>query len=299
MNIISSFYYHLVWLLKGIKVFALVGRSGTGKSFRAMLLARKYNISFIVDDGLLIKDQKILAGKSSKREKAYLSAIKTALFNDEKHAAEVKKILKKQDFKRILIIGTSIGMVKKISRNLDLPAPSRIINIQDIATEEEIQSAINARKLEGKHIIPVPAIEVKRNYPSMIYETIKIFLKKSIFKPKKSNIFEKTVVRPEFSKRGRMHISETALSQMVLHCVNEFDPDLHIEKVMLKHNQEGYTMGVFLEVPFGISLSSSIPQLQNYILDNIENYTGMILKEVNITVSHIGPKQDFFSKKKN
>jgi hypothetical protein len=285
MNIFSGIYYHVIWLIKGVQVFALIGRSGTGKSFRAMLLAQKYNINVIIDDGLLIKGQKILAGKSAKREKAYLTAIKTALFNDEKHATEVKRTLKKQDFKRILIIGTSIGMVKKITHNLGLPTPSRIINIKDIATEEEIQLAIKARKLEGKHIIPVPAIEVKRNYPYMIYETIKIFLKKS-------------VVRPEFSKRGKMNISETALSQMVLHCVSEFDTELSVEKVVLKKELEGYTMVVFIGVPFGKTLSEFVPRLQAYILDNIESYTGMILKEVNITISHIGPKQKISPQKK-
>jgi hypothetical protein len=298
MNIFSGIYYHVIWLIKGVQVFALIGRSGTGKSFRAMLLAQKYNINVIIDDGLLIKGQKILAGKSAKREKAYLTAIKTALFNDEKHATEVKRTLKKQDFKRILIIGTSIGMVKKITHNLGLPTPSRIINIKDIATEEEIQLAIKARKLEGKHIIPVPAIEVKRNYPYMIYETIKIFLKKSVFKPRKLNIFEKTVVRPEFSKRGKMNISETALSQMVLHCVSEFDIELSVEKVVLKKELEGYTMVVFIGVPFGKTLSEFVPRLQTYILDNIESYTGMILKEVNITISHIGPKQKISPQKK-
>jgi uncharacterized alkaline shock family protein YloU len=298
MNIFSGIYYHVIWLIKGVQVFALIGRSGTGKSFRAMLLAQKYNINVIIDDGLLIKGQKILAGKSAKREKAYLTAIKTALFNDEKHATEVKRTLKKQDFKRILIIGTSIGMVKKITHNLGLPTPSRIINIKDIATEEEIQLAIKARKLEGKHIIPVPAIEVKRNYPYMIYETIKIFLKKSVFKPRKLNIFEKTVVRPEFSKRGKMNISETALSQMVLHCVSEFDTELSVENVVLKKELEGYTMVVFIGVPFGKTLSEFVPRLQTYILDNIESYTGMILKEVNITISHIGPKQKISPQKK-
>ena len=39
-----------------VKVYALVGRSGTGKSFRAQLVADKYHIPLIVDDGLLIKN---------------------------------------------------------------------------------------------------------------------------------------------------------------------------------------------------------------------------------------------------
>ena len=51
--------------LKGIQVYALVGESGTGKSFRAKLVAQKYRIDLIIDDGLVIKDDKIIAGYSA------------------------------------------------------------------------------------------------------------------------------------------------------------------------------------------------------------------------------------------
>ncbi|MDY2756646.1 MAG: hypothetical protein SOU88_09485, partial [Candidatus Treponema excrementipullorum] len=50
-----------------ITVFALVGPSGTGKSFRAKLLADKHGLEAIIDDGLLIQNDKILAGQSAKR----------------------------------------------------------------------------------------------------------------------------------------------------------------------------------------------------------------------------------------
>ena len=71
--------------LFGIKVYALVGRSGTGKSFRARLIAGKHGIDLIIDDGLLIKGDNIIAGKSAKSEKVYLTAIKTALFDTVEH----------------------------------------------------------------------------------------------------------------------------------------------------------------------------------------------------------------------
>ena len=51
-----------------MKVFALVGKSGTGKSHQSMRVARENNINYIIDDGLLISDNKILAGKSAKKE---------------------------------------------------------------------------------------------------------------------------------------------------------------------------------------------------------------------------------------
>ncbi len=66
MSFFKNSYYHLVYAVRGVRVFALVGGSGTGKSFRAKLVAEKYGIEIIVDDGLLIRDQKILAGRSGK-----------------------------------------------------------------------------------------------------------------------------------------------------------------------------------------------------------------------------------------
>ena len=51
-----------------LKVYALVGPSGTGKSHRALWVAKENNIEYIVDDGLLIKGNEIIGGKSAKRE---------------------------------------------------------------------------------------------------------------------------------------------------------------------------------------------------------------------------------------
>ena len=41
-----------------IKVYAFVGPSGTGKSYRAQMVASENDINFIIDDGLLICFQK-------------------------------------------------------------------------------------------------------------------------------------------------------------------------------------------------------------------------------------------------
>lgn len=93
---LKRIYHHLVWLLRGVQVMGLVGRSGTGKSFRAQLLAQKFGIDIIIDDGLLIRDQNILAGRSAKREKGKITAVKTALFTDNAHSMEVLTALQHQ-----------------------------------------------------------------------------------------------------------------------------------------------------------------------------------------------------------
>jgi len=64
--VISRFFktkYQRVFL--GRKVYALVGKTGTGKSFRAQLVARTHGISLIIDDGLLIHGTQLLGGKSA------------------------------------------------------------------------------------------------------------------------------------------------------------------------------------------------------------------------------------------
>ena len=146
----------------GLTVFALVGESGTGKSFRAKLLAQKYGIEAIIDDGLLIKDDKILAGKTAKHEKTYMGAVRIALFDDKQHRDDVAKALQKNKIKKLLIIGTSEKMAGKIATRLQIPLPSRIIKIEDRANGEEIEKEIRSRQIEVKKVIPVPAKEKKK-----------------------------------------------------------------------------------------------------------------------------------------
>jgi len=71
------------------RVFALVGESGTGKSFQAKLVTQKYRINLLIDDGLLIRDNRIIAGHSAKKEKSFLAAVKVALFDEKSHRDEV------------------------------------------------------------------------------------------------------------------------------------------------------------------------------------------------------------------
>ena len=155
---------------KLVKVYALVGRSGTGKSFRAQLVADKYHIPLIIDDGLLIRNDKIIAGKSAKQEPNFLTAVKCALFQDEDHLQQVLAALQNEKYKKILIIGTSDKMAQKIARRLNLPDPTVIIHIEDVATKEEIDTAMRIRYTEGKHVIPVPPLQITRNYPSIVYD---------------------------------------------------------------------------------------------------------------------------------
>ena len=270
----------LINLFNGITTYALVGPSGTGKSFRARLVADKYKIEAIIDDGLLIKDERILAGRTAKREKNYMGAVRVALFDDKTHRDEVHKAFKESKIKSVLIIGTSDRMITMIAERVQLPIPdkSRMFRIEDFQTEEEIADARSSRKV-GKHVIPVPAIEIKRKYPNIFY---KPFLTKN----SSNDSVEKSLVRPEFSRAGKVVLSEAALCQMVMHCVAEFDKNIRVKKITIKSNKNGFVLRILIDVPFGTQLSGQIHKLQEYITDQTEKFTGNLI-DVNIVIDKI------------
>jgi adenylate kinase family enzyme len=289
------------WLFPRIKVLALVGESGTGKSFRAKLVAQKHGINYIIDDGLLIKDNRILAGHSAKTEKTFMAAVKTALFDEKSHRDEVARKLQTEKIRRVLILGTSEKMVNKIVVRLQLPVPAKIIKIEDIASQEEIEKAIRTRKIEGKHVIPVPSIEVKRSYTNIFYDAIRVLQRKrkttgispagADLSPARigpiPKVLEKSLVRPEYSKRGKVIITEAALSQMVIHCVDEYNKDIKIRKITIRDNDMGYRLAITIDVPYGTQLGGNIHELQQYIIENIERYTNILIEEVNIIIGKI------------
>ena len=274
--------------INGVKVYALVGRSGTGKSYHSKLVAQKRHIDLIIDDGLLIKGDKILAGHSAKRDPNFLVAVKTAVFDDEAHRQEVEEALLKENYKKILIIGTSEKMVDKIVKKLNLPPVCKTFHIEEVASQEEIETAMRIRYTEGKHVIPVPSIEITRNYPQIVYDSMKVFFgKKKPFQKKQG--FEKTIVRPEFSRPDKDTVNETTLIQMVRHCIDEYDKVIKVKKVRATVGSDNsYDVTVTLQVPLKHYIGQTLGELQDYIADCIEKYGGIMVHQVSIEIEEWG-----------
>jgi uncharacterized alkaline shock family protein YloU len=299
---IYQFYSRIKGRLQGMHVYALVGKSGTGKSFRAKLLAEKIGVPYIVDDGLLIHDTTIIAGKSAKQEKNYISAIKTALFTEEEHRKGVVRMIQEKRIKKILLLGTSEKMVTKLAEALELPPISQIIKIEEIASQKDIENAIKSRFEEGKHVIPVPAIEVKRDYAQILSDSIRIFFKGGKDKDgvRQSRFFEKSVVQPEYHEKGvggKVTISEAALTQMILHCIDEHDGDILVRKIKVKSGRSGYSIDLFIDVPFGKTLTGDLHELRTYILKNIQRFTGIMIDHLEISIDNISQRKKEAKKK--
>lgn len=268
-----------------MKVYALVGVSGTGKSYKAVDFANKYKIECIIDDGLLIKDGKILAGTSAKKEPTAIAAIRRAIFMDEGHASEVKTTIENLRPNSILILGTSVNMVKRIAYNLSLPTPHKITMIEEISTKEEIELAQEQRKKQGKHVIPVPALEVRKDFSGYFIVPLKIF--RFYGKEKKIETSERTVVRPTFSYMGRFYISDLAIESLVAYNASCMNGIYRISNIDVVSRSEGVFIYFDAIVVYGIPIHLELRELQRNISRDIYWTTGLNVLKVNIVVKGI------------
>ena len=196
-----------------MKVYAFVGPSGTGKSYRAQMVANERGINFIIDDGLLISGNEVLAGISAKKAPTKIETVRNALFQNEDRKKEIQTAIKKKKPESILILGTSDEMVSRIASNLGFPPISETIYIKDVATEEEMATARNVRVTQGKHVIPVPTFAIKKDFSGYLLDPLQIF--KSTGKGNVPYISEKSIIRPTFSYMGNFKISDTVFKQII------------------------------------------------------------------------------------
>ena len=256
-----------------IKVYAFVGPSGTGKSYRAQMVAGEKNIDFIIDDGLLVKDNQIVAGNSAKKAPTKIETVKHALFLSEEERNEIHKALKKYKPESILILGTSDGMVEKIAKNLGLPKITETIYINDVATEQEMETARRIRVTEGKHVIPVPTFELKKDFSGYLLDPLQIF--KSKGKGQKPYISEKSIIRPTFSYMGKFTISDNVIRQIVEHLA-EKSPAVHkILRIRAENTGAGPTIYMEVMVVYGYNVMEELKKFKEKTRKEIENLTAM------------------------
>ena len=271
-------------------VIALVGPSGTGKSHRALIVAQKNHADAIIDDGILIQGGKITAGHSAKKEKNRLMAVKRAIFVLPGHAEEVREALQENPPRRLLVLGTSENMVHRIGKALDLPSISKIIRIEDIATKAEMQKARFYRLKQGKHIFPVPTIELKPHFSGYLIDPIQSFFKKS--SSKRRRLGEKSIVRPVFSYYGKLIIDDSAIKAIVHHEIAR-DPrvhditHIHVEHLMKDGEDQGIKIRCEIVINYGSDIRALVEHAQSGVRSSVEFMTGMVVHEVNITVGSL------------
>ena len=269
---------------------SIFGPPGTGKSDRALVVAYENKASCIIDDGILIYHSRIVAGKSAKREESRLKAVRRAIFWDAEQREEVRQALEKINPKRVLILGTSDRMVETICKALGLPKPSKYIRIQDVARPDEMLKAKEARNKEGKHVIPVPTMELKPYFKGYLIDPLRFFRNRKKEMPKRfSENEERSVVRPVFSYYGKLSFSDRVIESLVYYAVRD------MKKIRITYvrseKSTGQMNGLILFID--VSVKPGTPQeikkiihtMRDRIQREIEHTTGMSLDTIKVNVT--------------
>ena len=270
-----------------MEVVAFVGPSGTGKSHRALAVAHDNKSEAIIDDGLLIKGTKILAGSSAKSEQNRIQAVKRAIFSDQEHVDEVKKAIVEAKIERLLVIGTSENMALKICLRLGLPKRPKFVNIQDIASKHKINRARQIRLKEGKHIVPVPTVELKPHLSGILVD-----LPHHLFSRKKKIRVsdEKSIVRPSFSYYGKLAISDYVVIDIVNIIVRKIRGIDRVPNIKVRRPSDpvkGMTIYIDLVLFYGANIFEVVSALQHKVKEKVEMMTAMRVKEVNVDVKSL------------
>lgn len=262
------------------KVYAFVGPSGTGKSYRAQMVANENNIQYIIDDGLLIYENNVIAGNSAKKAPTRIETVKKAIFIDETDKKEMKAALKKYNPESILILGTSDDMVEKIATNLGLSLPEKTIYINQVATDTEMETAKRIRTTEGKHVIPVPTFEIKRDFSGYILDPLQIF--KFNGRTQEPYISEKSIIRPTFSYLGNFKISDTVFRQIAEYVAKKTEGIHRLSRVRVENTISGMIIYMEVYVIYGYNIVNVLREFKQKTKKEIERLTTMNVQEVSV-----------------
>lgn len=281
--------------LANIKVIAFVGPSGTGKSTRAIEVAKLYHIDYFIDDGLLIHGSRILCGTSAKRAATKMESVRQAIFLDETRAENMRRVLAAHEPEKLMILGTSDAMLEKICTNLHLNLPVEFIRIEDVSTDEEMLLAKQSRMQGGQHTIPVPSLEIKHEFNGSILEPLSRLrrrFERDKDKEREQALLllsenEKTVVRPTFSSLGSYSISDEAIHAMALLILQDV-PGL-AEVLDFKLTKEVYGVVLKLEITlyYGFNALQTMAQIQSVLAEKVELYTAINVLSVDVKARRV------------
>ena len=175
-------------------------------------------------------------------------------------------------------------MVKKIAANIGVPPIEKTIYIEDIATKEEMEEARRSRITEGKHVIPVPTFEIKKDFSGFILDPLQIFKFKGNNKP---YISEKSIIRPTFSYLGNFTISDTVFRQIIDYVAKKDKSIYSVIRTRIDNQPEGPYVYLEVIVEYGSNVREVVEEFKNKVIKELEKLTTMRVRTIKIVIKDI------------
>ena len=167
----------------------------------------------------------------------------------------------------------------------------KTVYINEVASKAEIKKARYSRLQEGKHIVPVPTIELKPHFTGYFAD-----LPYNIFSSqrKQEKDADRSIVRPSFSFYGKLLISDSALEDIIKIIGRKLEGVERITSIKVRRrsdNSKGIVISVEVVLYYGVKLFAVTKQFQAKIKEKIEYMTAMKVNNVNVSIRSLAVKK--------
>lgn len=267
-----------------MKIYGLVGPSGTGKSHIAEQVAKETNSTYIIDDGVLVAKGHIIAGYSGKLEKHAIKAVRRAVFMDKEHRNEVRTALSHcPPDTHLLILGTSQKMITTICSNLGLSDGPIWLHIEDLVSEEELSLASRLRTY-GMHAMPIIASEVQKSKHYRLLKRIQYRIHRrsdlGSFQQKK-----RLIVNPVFSKGG-IYVHPRAIRELISCVIAEEQHPFELRQTKIEFDPS-IIVRIYAAIQSGYNIQQASEALLAGVHSSLTENLGLPLIQVFIKVESI------------
>ena len=153
-----------------------------------------------------------------------------------------------------------------------------------------METARRIRVTEGKHVIPVPTFEIKKDFSGYLLDPLQIF--KSKGKGEKPYVSEKSIIRPTFSYLGNFTISDTVFRQILEYLAVQTPAIYKILKTRVENYGEGAKLYMEVTIMYGYNVVEGIKEFKQKARKEIEKLTAMNVVNLEVVAKNIYVPQE-------
>jgi uncharacterized alkaline shock family protein YloU len=154
-----------------------------------------------------------------------------------------------------------------------------------VTTEEERRIAGKSRYKMGEHVIPVPMVQLKRDFAGYFMNPVRLF--KNIAMDDSDQQGERTVMRPAFSYFGKFEISENVLEDIIMITAGKYGGIMKVTNFYNNRNSSSLDIILVMNVRTANGLMEKCRSLQGEIKAAIEQMTAFSVNHVNVEIKDI------------
>ena len=140
-----------------------------------------------------------------------------------------------------------------------------------------------ARKIrmgEGKHVIPVPTFEIKKDFSGYLLDPLQIFKWKG--KGTVPFMTEKSIIRPTFSYLGNYTISDNVLRSLIEYAARDLEGIYKMQRIKIDNYPDGLAIYIDVTLEYGHNLMDIMQKLKGKVKKDIDRLTAMNVLDIQI-----------------